>query len=201
MRDPYSILGVTPESTDDEIKKAYYKLARKYHPDNFTDPQKSAMASDKMKEINEAYDEIKRLRSPSSSREKSHYSGSSDVKNVLLRVREYINTGRFTEANAILDSVAAESRNAEWNFLRACILIRYGRYYDAQNHLEYACRMDPSNTEYRETLERLRDMSNYGSAQQTYSDSIGCSVCDICMNLLCINTLCSCCGGNSLRCF
>ena len=69
MRDPYSILGVTPESTDDEIKKAYYKLARKYHPDNYTDPQKSAAASDKMKQINEAYDEIKRLRSPSSSRE------------------------------------------------------------------------------------------------------------------------------------
>ena len=200
MRDPYKTLGVLQSATDDEIKKAYYKLARKYHPDNFTDASKSTAAAEKMKEINEAYDEIKRMRSGSSSGG-AHYTSDTDGRDVLVRVREYINTGRFTEANAVLDSVDRESRGAEWNFLKACILIRYNRYYDAQRLLELACRMDPSNTEYRETLDRLLDMTAYGGAQQTYSDGMGCSVCDICMHILCINSLCNCCGGNFIRCF
>ena len=154
-----------------------------------------------MKEINEAYDEIKRLRAGTSRTGGAHYSEESDAKKALIRVREYINTGRFTEANAILDSIDPSSRSAEWNFLKACILIRYNRYYDAQRLLELACRMDPSNSEYRETLDRLRDMTAYGSAQQQSDDTVGCSVCDMCMKMLCINSLCACFGGRFIRCF
>ena len=58
MKDPYSILGVSKNATDDEIKNAYRELARKYHPDNYTDNPLSDLAGEKMKEINEAYDAI-----------------------------------------------------------------------------------------------------------------------------------------------
>ena len=59
MRDPYSVLGVSPNATDDEIKEAYRKLAKKYHPD--INPDKK-LAEEMMKEINLAYDTIKKQR-------------------------------------------------------------------------------------------------------------------------------------------
>ena len=68
MKDPYSILGVSRDATDEEVKNAYRTLARKYHPDNYDDdnPLKE-LAKEKMQEINAAYDEIQRSRTSSSS--------------------------------------------------------------------------------------------------------------------------------------
>ena len=62
MTDPYKVLGVSPHATDDEVKDAYRRLARKYHPDNYVNNPLSDLATEKMKEINEAYDEIQRQR-------------------------------------------------------------------------------------------------------------------------------------------
>ena len=56
MRDPYEVLGVSRDASDDDIKKAYRKLAKQYHPD--VNPGDRA-AEEKMKEINAAYDAIK----------------------------------------------------------------------------------------------------------------------------------------------
>ena len=62
MNDPYQILGVSENASDEEIKKAYRELARKYHPDNYHDNPLADLAQEKMKEINEAYDAIIRMR-------------------------------------------------------------------------------------------------------------------------------------------
>lgn len=56
MRSPYDILGVTKASTDSEIKQAYHRLAKQYHPDINKD---NPSAAEKFKEINAAYDQIK----------------------------------------------------------------------------------------------------------------------------------------------
>ena len=62
MTDPYKVLGVSPDASDDEIKKAYRSLARKYHPDKYRDSDLADLASEKMKEVNAAYEEIKAQR-------------------------------------------------------------------------------------------------------------------------------------------
>ena len=62
MNDPYSVLGITPEATDEEVKQAYRTLARKYHPDNYQNNPLADLAEEKMKEINEAYEAITKMR-------------------------------------------------------------------------------------------------------------------------------------------
>ena len=56
ITDPYKVLGVSPDASDEEITKAYRRLAKKYHPD--LNPGDAA-AAEKMSEINAAYDMIK----------------------------------------------------------------------------------------------------------------------------------------------
>ena len=62
MSDPYQVLGVSPSASDEEIKRAYRELVKKYHPDNYNDNPLADLAEAKMKEINEAYDTIKQRR-------------------------------------------------------------------------------------------------------------------------------------------
>ena len=49
MKDPYSILGVSSDATDEEVKNAYRALARKYHPDKYRDSDLADLANEKMK--------------------------------------------------------------------------------------------------------------------------------------------------------
>ncbi len=203
-KDPYKVLGVSPSATDAEIKKAYYDLAKRYHPDNCPNEDLRNLASEKMKEINEAYDLIKKLRASGESYNSSSSSGQNGGgganSEIYFRVREYINSNRISDADAVLESVPYNQRGAEWCFLKGCVYIRLGRYYDAIRLLESACRSDPSNREYRQTLENLRNATSgyggYASGGNT-SDS---SNCDLCTTLCCANMLCNCCGGDMMRC-
>ena len=71
MNDPYQILNIPPTATDEEVKRAYRDLARKYHPDNYHDNPLADLAQEKMKEINEAYDQIQKQRKAASAASQS----------------------------------------------------------------------------------------------------------------------------------
>lgn len=208
MNDPYKVLGVSREATDEEIKKAYRELARKYHPDNYVNNPLSDLVQEKMKEINEAYDEIQKLRAAGAgSSRNANYGGQSystssgDYASELLRVRQLVNGGRFSEADITLDSIPTGGRNAEWNFLKGCVLVQRGSYYDAMRFYEAACYMDPGNQEYRQALNAVKSRSgNYGQTYRTSQSSNECSACDMCAGLACADCCCECMGGDLIRC-
>ena len=115
-------------------------------------------------------------------------------------MRELINNNRYADAELILDAIAQANRNAEWNFLKGCVLIKRGWYYDAQKYLETACYLDPTNSEYRGVLNRIKQTSGgYGGGYRT-TQSGGTSACDICSGLICADCLCECCGGDLIPC-
>ena len=60
--DPYKVLGVSENATPEEIRAAYLALVKKYHPDRYKDNPLKELANEKLKEINEAYDIIQKLR-------------------------------------------------------------------------------------------------------------------------------------------
>lgn len=206
MNDPYKVLGVSRDATDEEVKKAYRELARKYHPDNYVGNPLADLVEEKMKEVNEAYDTIQKERAAGGSSQNagassgSSYTSASGAWGDYTRVRELINARQYAEAELILDAVGAGNRSAEWNFLKGCVLIQRGWYYDAQKYLETACYLDPNNAEYRAALDRIRaNTTNFGGGYRT-SHTVGHSPCDICTGLICADCMCECCGGDLISC-
>ena len=195
MNDPYKVLGVSRDATDEEIKKAYRDLARKYHPDNYVNNPLADLVEEKMKEINEAYDMIQKQRASGSSSSGGNGSGVS-----FAQIRVLINQGRFSEAGTYLDYVPVSERNAEWNFLKGCILAKRGYYYDAQKYYETACYLDPDNPEYSEALNKFKNIQSSRNQSYHHESSSTCDTCSICQGLICADCCCECMGGDLIRC-
>ena len=209
MNDPYKVLGVSPDASDDEIKKAYKQLVKKYHPDKYRDSDLADLASEKMKEVNAAYEEIKKMRENGGGKRGRGNSGynygggeSSTGDPQYSEIRRMINTGNIGRAEQMLYSIAEHMRNAEWNFLMGCIMARRQNFMDAQRYFDIACSMDPYNQEYRSAQNELRNRANgYGGGYNTNrGGGGGCSACDVCSGLMCADCCCECMGGDCISC-
>ena len=202
MKDPYQVLGVAESATDEEVKRAYRNLARKYHPDNYHDNPLADLAQEKMKEINAAYEEINKIRSGGGARSQagSGYAGYSggysqygqyggqSSSSVLQQVRIAIQTGNITRAEALLANYS--DHNAEWNFLRGAVCYRRGWMDEARRYYQTACQMDPGNSEYRQALEF---MDNGTQSAYHPGGSFGTEMCSAnpCMTMCCAYALCN----------
>lgn len=214
MNDPYQILGVSENASDEEIKKAYRELARKYHPDNYHDNPLADLAQEKMKEINAAYEQITKERSSGrrAGGGSSSYGGGtsyggyggyqgygsswsySGQSSVLQQARIAIQTGNISRAEALLDNYS--DHNAEWNFLKGAVCYRRGWLDEALRYYRAAVKLDPGNAEYRQALEYME-----GTEDTSYSPtgSFG-TLCsgNPCLSLCCLYTLCN--GGGYIFC-
>lgn len=201
MTNPYQVLGVSENATDEEIKSAYRALAKKYHPDNYTNSPLADVAEQKMKEINEAYDTINQMRQKGkgtgSSSNASGYNGNASGSQ-FYNVRIYIQRNMIYQAEQILDVTPQGNRTAEWHFLKGMCAYRRGFSEQAFNYFTTACNMEPNNYEYRSALNDMNTQRsyNYGGYNQPYGDNMGDSssiCCDICTAMICADCLCSCC--------
>lgn len=199
MTNPYEVLGVSETATDDEIKSAYRKLAKKYHPDNYANSPLADVAEQKMKEINEAYDTINQWRQKgkgSGSTGSSSYASGGAANSQFYNIRIYIQRNMIDQAEQMLDSIPVSGRSAEWHYLKGMCAYRRGWSEQAFSYFTTACNMNPNNTEFRAALNNMQSQRayNYGGFNQpNMQGDAGCSVCDICSAIMCTDCLCSCC--------
>lgn len=192
---PYEVLGVPENASEEEIKKAYKELVKKYHPDKYQDNPLADLAEEKLQEVNEAYDMLMKNRNSGSSGSYSYGnygsgsgSGGSYGTPDYMAVRRYIDAGNLTAAENILNST--KDRSAEWFFLSGMLSYRKGWYDDAVNKLKTANDLAPNNMEYSQAYGRIINMGGayqnqaygrgYVSSNDMCCQALQCYICADC---------------------
>lgn len=215
IEDPYKVLGVSPDASDEEIKRAYRRLAKKYHPDLNPGDQEAAQ---RMQEVNAAYEQIKNPEKFASSQAGGYggqnaYGGYYDPFGGYYQQSQsqnqtgdqyqqaaynYIRFHRYREAlNALSNST---ERNARWYYLSALANNGLGNQVTALEHIRKAVSMEPDNQEY---LWALNQIEHGGSAYRQQAGNFqGFTMGgDPCTNLcLCYLMNLFCCGGRGWFC-
>lgn len=210
-KNPYDVLGVSRNASDDEIKNAYRALARKYHPDANVNNPLADLAEEKYKEVQEAYDTIMRERqnggySYGGGYEQSYggYQSNSQGANQDTHVQavyNYLNARRYREALNVLNGMP--NRNAEWYYLSAVANMGMGNNILARDHAAQAVNMDPGNPQYRQFLNQVEwNSKRYQGYPQNggYHTNNSCSTGNMCCDLWMMDTLCECMGGDLCSC-
>lgn len=202
IANPYEVLGISPNASNDEVKKAYRELSRKYHPDSYVDNPLADLAEEKFKEVQEAYDQIMKQReggySYQSSGQSYTSSGSSQETVELQAARNYINARRFREALNVLANIS--NRNAMWYYYSSIANMGIGNNLVAVDHAKQAAAMEPNNMEYVNFANQMQfrgqhyQTTGYGYGRQSYGTG------NLCCDLWCLDTICECMGGDLCAC-
>ena len=198
MLNPYEVLGIAPGASDEEIKKAYRALSRKYHPDaNVNNPNKAA-AEEKFKQVQQAYDQIMKEKqqkySYGGNRTYGGFSAGGGTDSIeLTAAANYIASRHYTEALNVLGSIAPGERGARWYYYSAIANMGIGNHVTAREQIDRALRLEPSNMEYRQFKQHL-DFGGtwYQSMGQSYERPYA-GTGSWCLSMLFLNMMCNCC--------
>ena len=213
MMDPYQVLGISRSASDEEIKKAYRALSRRYHPDaNVNNPNK-AQAEEKFKQVQQAYDQIMKEKQQGSSYGGtgssydgfggfggSYYGGGNyggrtsyrEESSKLQAAANYIQNRYYHEALNVLNDIPFSERQGRWYYYSAVANQGIGNTATALEHIRRAVELEPSNVQYRQFQQHLE----YGgtwyttmghSYERPYSGS------DWCFKMILLNMFCNCC--------
>ena len=198
MTDPYKVLGVSPDASDEEIKKAYRRLAKRYHPDRNPGDTEAAK---KMQEVNAAYEQIK---NPEKAQNQGPYGqwggydpygqqGSASYSQILNAAYQYITFHRYYQALQVLQSTG--ERTARWYYLSAIANHGIGNQVTALEHIRRAVSMEPDNREYLQTLKMMETGgTEYRRHAETYRGFTfgGSPLTSLCLCYLCQIFCCRC---------
>lgn len=192
--DPYRILGLTPEASDEEVKQAYRRLAKKYHPDMNPGDEHAAKM---MNEINAAYDQIKNPPKhagggnydPFHGWHQTDYGNAGQSQSTEFRAaRNYIQMRYYQEALNVLNKMSSADRTAEWYFLSAIANTNIGNRVLGYEQINQACRMEPDNMQYQQMKSRIEHFGEAYSNHQGAYHFGGFDPCKTCLGLcICYN--------------
>jgi len=215
ITDPYQVLGVSRRASEDEIKRAYRELSRKYHPDTNANNPLADLAEEKFKEVQQAYEQIMNERerggqssygsSYSSQNSSYSYSDESSWQNNLQMVAaaNYINNRHYREALNVLSGI--NDRSGYWYHFNALAHAGMGNNMEALNFARQAVNIDPGNREFNDLLGRLQwsgqryQNNGNGYGYGGYNGS-SCGTGNLCCDLWCADSLCECMGGDICSC-
>jgi molecular chaperone DnaJ len=211
--DPYEILGIPRNASQEDIRKAYRELVKKYHPDKYQGNPLADLAEEKLQEVNWAYDTLTKNSGAAAYSSQSgayasygsasgssgsytygnssqngaygNYSGSYDGSSPIYnQIRAYINSNNLAAAEQLLLQNRAE--DAEWHFLNGVVSFQLGRIADGLQDVQIAVQMDPGNQEYQNAYSQ---MNSVGGMYQSASANQGYGMAPFCWTL----PLCLCC--------
>ncbi|MGI6212819.1 MAG: DnaJ domain-containing protein [Anaerovoracaceae bacterium] len=194
VKDPYEVLGLKPGASQQEIKRAYRELVKKYHPDKYQGNPLADLAEEKLRDVNEAYDMLTKgstggfggAAGAGSSYGGSSYGGASS--GIYFQVRQALASGNYAQAEQLL--INAPDRDAEWFFLSGVLSYNKGFVADGLQNVEQAMDMDPTNQEYQQIYQQMQSngfmyrsasgRAGYNPSQQA-ADMLACSTLPLCL--------------------
>ena len=202
--DPYKILGIDYTATDEEVKKAYRALSKKYHPDANINSPNQEVYTEKFKEVQSAYktimDQRKHGTSGTSYQQQSSYQQYYDSgyqqtsQNVNYQnIVTAINNQQYQQALSMLDQI--RNKDGNWFYLSAVCHHFLGNSITALDHAKVAVQFEPYNMQYIMLLQQIQSgRATYQQRQTSYGNPFG-NIGNLCYQVLLMQIVCSCCCG------
>ena len=149
--DPYKVLEVSYDASEQEIKQAYRRLSKKYHPDaNVNNPNKD-LYTEKFKQVQNAYEQIMNHKKGNTNGYNQSYSqqsyyqntGSAELNDVYMAIQRQ----DWQMALSLLER--CYTRTDQWFYFSSIIHFNLGNTVTAMEHIRQAISMNPMNFEYQ----------------------------------------------------